>query len=139
LASSDVISKNRGVVTKSKPGSLCPGFILEINNQHFGLPCVYDLEISNETCSLMNNRGGIYYKKPCVACVFIKNKAVDNMKVTYPGASTACFGVCFVFVYFKRPPRVLEYAVGYAWRGTNGTNYYFLLIYVSFRTTMTIE
>jgi hypothetical protein len=29
----------------------------------------------------MNNLGGVYYKKPCVACVFIKNKAVDNMKV----------------------------------------------------------
>jgi hypothetical protein len=43
--------------------------------------------------------------------------------------------------WFKRPPRVLEYAVGYAWRDTNGfgTNYYFLLIYVSFTTTMTIE
>jgi hypothetical protein len=70
----------------------------------------------------------------------------------------ACFGVCFVSSWFKRPPRVLEYAVGYAWRDTNGfdlckesyknegrlarivgTNYYFLLIYVSFTTTMTIE
>jgi hypothetical protein len=28
--------------------------------------------------------------------------------------------VSFVFALFKRPPRVLEYAVGYAWRCTNG-------------------
>ncbi|TPX48064.1 hypothetical protein CcCBS67573_g10219 [Chytriomyces confervae] len=80
LEAAELIAKNRGIKTKSKANQICPAFILGISNHEMGLPCIYDVIISNNTCSLMNQSGGVYFKKPCIACVAIKNKAVDNMK-----------------------------------------------------------
>jgi hypothetical protein len=69
-------TQNDGIKVNSKTGSLCPGFLLEFEGKQFGLPCVYNVTISNSTCSLI-----VKYTGQFVECEL--NSLLNKTKVYY--------------------------------------------------------
>jgi hypothetical protein len=70
-----------------------------------------------------NKRNGLKatFASFCYGCEFAKNNLHGNIKVGIVFFKRPPRVLVFALFssWFKRPPRVLEYAVGYAWYNTN--------------------
>jgi hypothetical protein len=102
-----------------KPGSKCPGFLLTLNaNEKLKICCLFTQSTRNEENSYWNKKQWL----KCNGCQIVYANLVQNPTVS-----------------MKRPPRVLEYAVGYLRSNSNCLLFFLLFMFCDdngYRTTL---